>query len=332
MQVHPTATVFTSVAFTPTAQPTAFTNTPSIETTISRIAIFGKFDDNVKKVVISNNVKILAAVGGKNDQLTVWDIDSGKELLTLEDANDWNFALSADGRLLASTTLGDNWITIRDTQTRQELQRIKAARNVQAFAFSPDGNVLAVGGGSAIWLWNVQDNTSVNYLGPQSDAIGVLAFSPDGKQLVSVGNFAAQLWDLSSRKAITTFKLSRYHMFWGASISPGNPAYIAIPYESVVAQNLDKNSVEIWDIKKGSVIRTIAEFGATGTPIAISPDGRLLAVAQTTQTNIWNVLSGKAVYKFPQDWAVFAFSADGDLLAVGNLDGTVELWDIRQLK
>jgi WD40 repeat protein len=339
-QVFPTASIIPSVPvasteqmLSPTAPPQAFTNTPSTETTISRIATFGKFDSDVKKVVISDDGKTLAAIGGKNDQLIVWNLESGNELLTLKEHNDWNFALSADGHLLASTTWGDSWITVRDIQTGQKLQRIKGIRIVQDLAFSPDGNVLAIDGGSAIWLWDIQNNKLLDYLGPESDAIGVLAFSRDGKQLVSVGNFAAQLWDLSSRKAIETIRLSKYHMYWGASVSPGNPYYMAISYESsVVDQNLDRNSVEIWDMKEGNLVRTIAEFGVTGTPMAISPDGRFLAVTQSTRNQIWDVSSGKPIYKFQPDWAIFAFSADGYHLAVGNLDGTVELWDVSQLK
>jgi WD40 repeat protein len=84
-----------------------------------------------------------------------------------------------------------------------------------------------------------------------------------------------------------------------ASISAGNPDYIAIPYWSIVDQNslayLDKNSVEIWDIKTGDLIRTIAEVGAVGTPLSISPNGKFLAVTQSTSNQIWEVSSGKAV-------------------------------------
>ncbi len=343
LEVHPTIINFTATPVIQTKQPSLSTvqsqviiNTPS-PTTISRITTFEKFDYVVDKVVFSDDGKTLAAIGGKNDKLIVWNVDSGKELLTLDENNDWDFALSPDGRLLASTTWGGSWITIRDTKTGEILQRVTVKAIYQGLAFSPDGNVLAIGGSDAIWLWDIQQNKLFDYLGPQSRSISKLAFSRDGKQLVSVGDLAIQLWDLSTKKAITTIRLSpRYYLYWGAAISPGNPDYIAIPYMSSYDSSSDfylgKDSVEIWNISQGKLTSTINEFRDVVIPIAISPDARYLALSHYTNDPFWNISSKKAVIEFQPTLSVFAFSADGNFLAVGKSDGIVELWDISKLK
>jgi len=343
LEAHPTIINFTATPDTPTKQPSLSTVQPQViinttsPTTISRITTFEKFDYVIDKVVFSDDGKTLAATGGKNDKLIVWNVDSGKELLTLDENNDEDFALSPDGRLLASTTWGDSWITIRDTKTGEILQRVTVKAIYQGLAFSPDGRLLAIGGSGTIWLWDIQQNKLFDYLGPQSRSISKLAFSRDGKQLVSVGDLAIELWDLSTKNAITTIRLSpRYYLYWGAAISPGNPDYIAIPYMSSYDSSSDfylgKDSVVIWNISQGKLASTINEFRDVVIPIAISPDARYLALSHYTNDPFWDISSSKAVIEFQPTLSVFAFSADGNFLAIGKSDGIVELWDISQLK
>src|SRR5687768_606732 len=80
-QGAPTSITFTSVPLSstesllsPTAEHQILTNIPSPEPTISKIATFGKFDSNIQNAVISDDGKILAAVGGRDDRITVWDV------------------------------------------------------------------------------------------------------------------------------------------------------------------------------------------------------------------------------------------------------------------
>jgi WD40 repeat protein len=90
--------------------------------------------------------------------------------------------------------------------------------------------------------------------------------------------------------------------------------------------------VEVWDIKSGNIILNIEVFSAPATSAAVSPDGRFVAVTRNPQTEIWDVSSGEVVYKFQPNRSVFAFSADGRRLVASDLNGSVELWDISQLK
>jgi WD40 repeat protein len=78
-----------------------------------------------------------------------------------------------------------------------------SAREVTALAFSPDGQVLAVGGEEReVHLWDVVRKEKRRTLAP-SDRTDALAFSPDGKTLASAGEAnPIRLWDVKTGKQV----------------------------------------------------------------------------------------------------------------------------------
>jgi WD40 repeat protein len=73
-------------------------------------------------------------------------------------------------------------------------------------------------------------------------------------------------------------------------------------------------------------------FGASGSPVSFSPDGRLLAIAgQDDSIAIWNVnrteLLGTLV-GHKQYVSTVAFSPDGKTLASASDDSTLKFWNV----
>jgi WD40 repeat protein len=81
-------------------------------------------------------------------------------------------------------------------------------KQVNAVAFSPDGNLLASGSNDqTARLWRVRDGKQLDRLTGQTDAVNGVAFSPDGSLLASgsggywiAGDSTVRLWRLPAEQ------------------------------------------------------------------------------------------------------------------------------------
>ncbi len=142
--------------------------------------------------------------------LHVWDTDSGKELrtfpagkpVTLRQQADrrYSAAVSPDGRYVA-TAASDGTLVLRQLASGEEVGRCEApAMHPAVLAFSPDGRMLAAGGGvsGSIRLFETATGRARIDLVEHEGTLESLTFSADGRRLVSgYSNTAALVWDLT---------------------------------------------------------------------------------------------------------------------------------------
>jgi WD40 repeat protein len=92
-------------------------------------------------------------------------------------------------------------------------------------------------------------------------------------------------------------------------------------------------SVGVWSVPGRRPLGTIAA-GATINDIALRPDGRLLATAQSGGVVLWDVRSGAALAHLGAStaaaWSV-AFSAGGSRLVTATEDGSVRVWKLDEV-
>ncbi|HEY9812269.1 MAG TPA: hypothetical protein V6D31_01840, partial [Candidatus Sericytochromatia bacterium] len=129
----------------------------------------------------------LLAFGWKED-VYLWDLCTGQLLWQLKGHTDKviNVAISADGRLLASSGY-DETTRLWDIVSGREVQQlIGYDSGVYNFAFSPDGKLVASfiedgNPGKTVQLWDVTTGMEVQELYGHERFVDSVAFSPDGK-------------------------------------------------------------------------------------------------------------------------------------------------------
>ncbi|MEJ3746366.1 WD40 repeat domain-containing protein [Actinomycetes bacterium KLBMP 9797] len=94
----------------------------------------------------------------------------------------------------------------------------------------------------------------------------------------------------------------------------------------------DDGTVRIWDVSATAppvVIRQPKE--TVPTAVAISPDGRRIAVGGSENVMVWSAdgRTGPEIYRGPEvGYSSVAFSPDGRRIAAGTYERTVRVWDV----
>jgi WD40 repeat protein len=164
----------------------------------------------------SSDGEIAAEPKGKT--LRLWEVATGRQLLSLEPSNlrsgaqlEESTAFSRDGRTVAAITFAsarrgkapqpaECTVHLWEVATGKPSLRIAAGKDrLEAVAFAPDGRTLATAGKGVLQLWDVATGKELlAYRGQEANVfLGALAFSPDGTKLIAgYLDSTALVWDL----------------------------------------------------------------------------------------------------------------------------------------
>ncbi len=209
--------------------------------------------------------------------------------------------------------------------------------SVDAVAYSPDGKILATGSGDGIvQLWDAVTQRRIGE--PLRGATGwvyTVAFSLDGKIVAAGQDGVVRLWDVATHQPIGKPLTGDVSNVESIAFSPDADLLAAGHYDG---------TVQLWDVASGQQMGTALHAGEV-LSVAFSPDGKMLATggydsADHGTLQLWDVGSrqpiGAPLQKdtFESSLAyistVFsvAFSPDGTMLAAGEGDGVVQLWNV----
>jgi WD40 repeat protein len=227
----------------------------------------------------------------------------------------------------------DGYVTFWDLQSGHRLRKIDVRRlgvRQQALAFARNGRTVVVGTNAAgVKQWDVATGQEYLDLAGQAGGIVSLACRADGRTLafVSGPDRGVRLWDLAAFKEVRTLP-GPAAGFGPVAVLPGERRMITADGEG---------TLQFWDLGTGTALRTAKARLPDVMALAVSGDGKHLAVASTvpmdkqSEVVLWDAVSGEALLTFPEPAALVAsvqFAAGSKLLVSGDDTGTIKVWDV----
>ncbi|MEW6436900.1 MAG: WD40 repeat domain-containing protein [Pseudomonadota bacterium] len=252
------------------------------------------------------------------------------------------FSVADDTNTIAYTP-DSQWIAVADgyggldifnvaTGAEGKAPSLDAYQDVQAVAFSPDGKVLAAATSSGLRLWSSPDwgHAAPVLIGQAKEGNYAVAFSPDGKEVATGSvNHGALVWNAADASRLSTATNSNADVSAVAFSPDGSLLAAGDDGGSVILHKPDGTYLRTFDAEDFLPIHTLAFFR----------DGRLAVGGyEAPGVRIYDVADGKLLAKLEAPvplfkkagsiWSV-AVSPDQSLIASGNSDNAVRIWDAK---
>ncbi len=204
-------------------------------------------------------------------------------------------------------------------------------------AFSPDGNHLAVAGDFGVLLYDTRIVDKPIKVAGNTGSVVRIAFSPDGKVIACVNlQDTIRLLDANTKELLRTInaqtrKEDKKLLIIGVMFSPDSNTIISRHNGHRNMGPVD-NTIRMWDIDTGKLLRTLSGHSQHINAMAFSPESKIIATGSDDHTvRLWDADTGQLLHILSGHTdrvRSVAFSPDGRVIVSGSFDRTLRLWDV----
>lgn len=199
---------------------------------------------------------------------------------------------------------------------------------VLSLAFSPDGKMLATGGGEPsrsgeLFLWDLATKQIAKRLpDAHSDTVFDIEFSRDGQKILTgAADKFVKIHEVGSGKFVKAFEGHTHHVLGVSWKADGN---------ELVSAGAD-NAVKVWSVSTGEQIRTVAGYqkqvtsirymGISGNTVSCGGDATVRFIT-ANNGSIFRNFPGSAGYMYAAD-----ASRDEKVVVAAGEDGVIRVWN-----
>ncbi|MCA9083853.1 MAG: hypothetical protein KDA81_07345 [Planctomycetaceae bacterium] len=234
---------------------------------------------------------------------------------------------SADGQISRCSVFPE-WKLARTLGPQGEGQPSVFPDRVLSLAFSPDGSLLAAGGGEAsrsgeLTIWNSATGELVRRLpDAHSDTVYGIDFSADGKLLATAAaDKFVKVFDVATGEHVRSYEGHTHHVM-----------DVAWQFDrTTLASAGADNAIKVWNAETGEQNRTITTYSKQVTALSyIGTRDEFVSCSGDKRVFIHKAANGGTVREFkgcPDYVYCSAVSLDGSTVVAGCEDGVVRAWN-----
>jgi len=269
----------------------------------------------------------LLASGSDDKTVAIWKSSTGTLQQTLPAHTDsvTDLAFSSSGQTLA-TCSNDRTVRLWNLSTGTLKDTLSGHQGpVRALGWRNGGNTLASVGShglDGIKLLDLDAATHKTQFSGFAGDIRSVAFSPVAPILASAcEDRTISVWHTQTGEQLALFR--------DTPGAPGGSQQLAFSPDGqrLAAANND-HTVRIWSLESSQLDMTLEGHSQQVTCVAYAPDRPVIASASSDGTvRLWSTVTGDVTRTFEILSTAIAFSHDGVFLAIGDLQGGLQLFD-----
>lgn len=292
---------------------------------------FEGYSYHVTGIAFSPDGSMLASAGWT---IQLWDVATGENIAITDDygSSISQVAFSPEGTEIVFIHGSSIWIW--DFDANKQYALIDRSGN-SCLTFSPDGGMLVTGStGGVIQFYGYLSGEQHLLIGNNGEWVTGIAFHPEGTLLASSSYFGiVRLWDTTTGEEVAVFT--------GHGHTDAISNVVFSPDGTLVASAGRDSTIRLWDTTTGQERHVLPLTVLRRKPdLAFSPDGTTLFSAACvtldglTCTEIeiiqWNVQTGIQRQQSTriESTGSLVISDDASILAFGQADFTIGIWDI----